>query len=348
MSQQPDGTLASPEAEHPEGYLHSEYSVDPGQTPMRIDRYLALRLEGTSRAFIQKALDDNLVLVNGKPVKASYRIKPLEHIALYQRTPPRDNEVRPEPIPLDIVFEDEHLLIVNKPAGMVVHPGHGHFSGTLINALLYHLQDLPLFQKGDLRPGLAHRIDKDTSGLVAVGKTELAMKRLSQQFLAKSTTRQYIALAWGSFTEDQGTITGNLARDPSNRQRMRTFDDPAIGKSAVTHWRVVERLPFLTLIACQLETGRMHQIRVHMQHANHPLFNDARYGGEQILRGVDTPAYRLFVQQAFSICPRQALHAGTLGLQHPITGEPLHFEVPLPDDMQNLLDYWRQGAIQFI
>lgn len=339
-----DGDMASDATR----FLHSEFSVDPGQTSLRVDKYLADRLENASRTFIQRALDANLVTVDDTPVKSSYRIKPGETVRVYQLTPPRELEILPESIPLDIVYEDEYLLLVNKPAGMVVHPGHGHFSGTLINALLYYFRDLPLFQTGEVRPGLAHRIDKDTSGLLAVGKTEEAMAGLSAQFLAKSASRRYLALAWGLFSEDKGTITGNLARDPANRQRMKVFDDPLIGRSATTHWEVVERFAFVTLLECHLETGRMHQIRVHMQHINHPLFNDARYGGEQILRGVDTAEYRAFVHRAFGACPRQALHAASLTLEHPITGRTLHVEAPLPEDFASLLRLWREEGNAFL
>lgn len=332
----------------PEGlFLNRQLEVDAGQIPLRIDKFLACRMENTSRAFIQKALEEGLIWVNGTPVKASYKVKPGECVEVFQTYEPREVQVLPENIPLDIVYEDDSLLIVNKPAGMVVHPGHGHFSGTLINALLFHLRHLPLFQEGGIRPGLAHRIDKDTSGLLAIGKTEEAMQTLGRQFLDKSTTRTYQALVWGQFKAPEGTIEGNIGRDPSDRQRMRVFPNGEAGKTAITHWRVLEPYTFCTLVECRLETGRMHQIRAHMQYIKHPLFSDARYGGDRVLRGVDTPEYRAFVHRAFQQCPRQALHAQTLGLAHPTSGEWMDFSAPLPEDMATLLALWRTFSADY-
>ncbi len=322
-------------------FLNRELTVDAGQVPLRIDKFLTCRLENTSRAFLQKAMSDGMIWVNGMAVRASYKVKPGDTVAIYQPYAPREIEVLPEEIPLDIVYEDDALLIVNKPAGMVVHPGHGHFSGTLINAILFHLRDLPLFQEGGLRPGLAHRIDKDTSGLLAIGKTEEAMQQLGQQFLAKSTTRTYHALVWGQMKTPTGTIDAHIGRDPSDRQRMRIFPDGETGKNAITHWKTLEPFPFCTLIECKLETGRMHQIRAHMQYIKHPLFNDARYGGDKILRGIDSAEYRTFAHKAFQACPRQALHAHSLGLKHPTTGAWLDFSIDMPKDMQLLLALWR-------
>ncbi|PID90216.1 MAG: RNA pseudouridine synthase [Bacteroidetes bacterium] len=323
-------------------FLVREVPVDPGQSPLRVDRFLVDRLENVSRAFLRRALDRGMVWVSGAPVKASYRVKPGDVVHVYQEEEPREVEVLPEDIPLDVVHEDEDLLVVNKPAGMVVHPGHGHFSGTLINALLFHFRDLPLFQEGGVRPGLAHRIDKDTSGLLAIGKTERAMQSLGQQFLAKSTSRSYLALVWGRFEAEEGTVEGHIGRDPRDRQRQRVFPDGEQGKPAVTHYRVLESYQFASLLECRLETGRMHQIRVHMQHIQHPLFGDARYGGDRVLRGVDTPQYRDFIRRAMLACPRQALHAQSLGLKHPVSGEALSFSVPPPADMQELLTMWRE------
>lgn len=326
----------------PEGcYLHTELVVDAGQTAIRIDRFLAAHLENASRTFVQRAIDAGWVLVNGTPVKASYSIKPGELIDVYQSGRQYDTKIEPEDIPLDIVHDDDDILIVNKPAGMVVHPGHGHFHGTLVNALLYYLRENPLFAEGGIRPGLAHRIDKDTSGLIAIGKSERTLRNLSSQFLNKSAHREYLAFAWGGFNADQGTIAGNLGRDPSNRQRMKVFPDGSQGKAAITHWRVEERFCYLTLLRCELETGRMHQIRAHMQWINHPLFGDARYGGDQILRGVETPEYRQFAQRALAICPRQALHAEKLHLRHPASGQEMEFYAPPPADFSQLLNYWR-------
>lgn len=329
-------------------YLYCEVVADPGQSPLRLDRFLADRLENASRSFIRQKIDEGLVWVNGRMCKASYLVKPSEVVQIYQLQEPRSIEVLPEEIPLEIVYEDADLLIVNKPAGMVVHPGHGHFSGTLVNALLYYLRNEPLFQQGDFRPGLAHRIDKDTSGLLVVGKNEAAMAGLSVQFLRHTAHRTYLALAWGQFKECQGTVDANLARDPSDRQRMRVFTDSEVGKHAITHWCVVRDFTFVTLLECVLETGRMHQIRAHLQYIKHPLFNDARYGGDKLLRGVNTPEYLAFIREAFSVCPRQALHARAIDLTHPITNCPLHFEAPLPEDMQQLLALWEERGMTFL
>lgn len=322
--------------------------ADPGQSPLRLDRFLADRLENASRSFIRQKIDEGLVWVNGRACKASYLVKPNEVVQIYQLQEPRAIEIAPEEIPLDIVYEDADILIVNKPAGMVVHPGHGHFSGTLVNALLYYLRNEPLFQQGDFRPGLAHRIDKDTSGLLVVGKNEPAMAGLSVQFLQHTAHRTYLALAWGQFKECEGTVDANLARDPSDRQRMRVFFDSDVGKHAVTHWRVVKDFTLVTLLECVLETGRMHQIRAHLQYIKHPLFNDARYGGDKVLRGVNTPEYHAFIREAFAICPRQALHARAIDLTHPLTHVPLHFEAPLPADMQQLLTLWEERVATFL
>lgn len=329
-------------------YLYCEVVADPGQSPLRLDRFLADRLENASRSFIRQKIDEGLVWVNGRACKASYLVKPNEVVQIYQLQEPRAIEIAPEEIPLDIVYEDADILIVNKPAGMVVHPGHGHFSGTLVNALLYYLRNEPLFQQGDFRPGLAHRIDKDTSGLLVVGKNEPAMVGLSVQFLQHTAHRTYLALAWGQFKECEGTVDANLARDPSDRQRMRVFLDSDVGKHAVTHWRVVKDFTLVTLLECVLETGRMHQIRAHLQYIKHPLFNDARYGGDKVLRGVNTPEYHAFIREAFAICPRQALHARAIDLTHPITHIPLHFEAPLPADMQQLLTLWEERVATFL
>ena len=329
-------------------YLYCEVVADPGQSPLRLDRFLADRLENASRSFIRQKIDEGLVWVNGRACKASYLVKPNEVVQIYQLQEPRAIEIAPEEIPLDIVYEDADILIVNKPAGMVVHPGHGHFSGTLVNALLYYLRNEPLFQQGDFRPGLAHRIDKDTSGLLVVGKNESAMAGLSVQFLQHTAHRTYLALAWGQFKECEGTVDANLARDPSDRQRMRVFLDSDVGKHAVTHWRLVKDFTLVTLLECVLETGRMHQIRAHLQYIKHPLFNDARYGGDKVLRGVNTPEYHAFIREAFAICPRQALHARAIDLTHPLTHVPLHFEAPLPADMQQLLTLWEERVATFL
>ena len=328
---------AGPQSRH----LFTTLVIDAGQLATRLDRYLASRLEGASRTFIQKTIGDGMVHVNGALPKPSYCVQPGDVLEIYRAGEAPAPEILPEDIALDIVYEDDSMLVVNKPAGMVVHPGHGHFSGTLVNALMYHLREVPLFQAGGIRPGLAHRIDKDTSGLLAVGKTERAMRALSMQFFHKTASRAYLALVWGRMEGDEGTIDKYVGRDPSDRQRMCVFSNDTQGKRAVTHWRRVESLAYTTLIDCRLETGRMHQIRVHMQSVKHPLFNDTRYGGDRILRGVDTSQYRNFVQHAFSICPRQALHAYELTVQHPVTGECLRLTAPMPADMAALLEYLR-------
>ena len=327
-------------------YLYTEILVDPGQTPLRLDRFLVTRLENVSRSFLQQKISEGLVWICGKPVRASYLVRPGERIQIFQREEPRDFEVLPEEIPIEVVYEDEDLLVINKPAGMVVHPGHGHFSGTLVNALLYYLRDEPLFQQGGMRPGLAHRIDKDTSGLLVVGKNEAAMSALGSQFLHHTAHRTYVALVWGRFAEKQGTVRTNLARDPADRQRMKVFLDPEVGKEAITHWKVIEDYTVFSWIECSLETGRMHQIRVHMQYLKHPLFNDARYGGDRVLRGVEKPAYHAIMQRAFAQCPRQALHARAIDLLHPRTGMPLHLDAPLPEDMTGLLALLEKGEVE--
>ena len=327
-------------------YLYTEIAVDPGQTPLRLDRFLVDRLENVSRSFLQQKISEGLVQIAGRPVRASYQVNPGELIQIFQREEPRTIEVLPEEIPLEIVYEDADILVVNKQAGMVVHPGHGHFSGTLVNALLYYLRAEPLFQQGGVRPGLAHRIDKDTSGLLVVGKNEAAMSALGTQFLHHTAHRTYVALAWGRFTEPAGTVTTQLARDPADRQRMKVFLDPEVGKSAVTHWRLLEDYTVFSWLECQLETGRMHQIRVHMQYLKHPLFNDARYGGDKILRGVETANYHALMQRLFAQCPRQALHARAIDFLHPRTGAPLHLEAPLPADMAGLLAMLEAGEVE--
>lgn len=323
-----------------ERYLIREIVVDEGQSALRIDKLLASKLEGASRSFIQKALEAEMVTIGGRSLKPSYRVKPGEVISIYQPYEPRSAEVLPEEIPLDVVYEDEYMLVVNKPAGMVVHPGHGHFSGTLVNALLYYFQDLPLFQQGGVRPGLAHRIDKDTSGLIAIGKTEEAMSQLGIIFQKHLAHRRYEALVWGRFDGEEGTIEGNVGRDPANRQRMKVFEDGSAGKEAITHWRLERDYTFVSLVQCQLETGRMHQIRAHMAHEGHPLFGDGRYGGDTVLRGVRTGEYMQFVAACMASCPRQALHAGCLEMPHPISGVPMHFQAPRPADFAELLRRW--------
>lgn len=322
-------------------YEHVRIVVDKGQTMMRVDKYLFERIVNASRNRIQKAADAGYVRVNDKPVKSSYKVKPLDVITLMMDRPRYDNDIVPEDIPLDIVYEDDALMVINKPAGLVVHPGHGNYHGTLVNAIAWHLKDHPDYDANDPQVGLVHRIDKDTSGLLVVAKTPDAKTNLGLQFFNKTTRRRYQALVWGIVDEESGTIVGNIARNPKDRMQMAVFADPEIGKHAVTHYRVLERIGYVTLVECMLETGRTHQIRVHMKHIGHILFNDERYGGHEILKGTHYNKYKQFVKNCFDTCPRQALHAMTLGFQHPVSGEDMDFNAPLPQDMTRLLDKWR-------
>ncbi len=321
-------------------YEHAAVKVDKGQTTMRIDKFLSLRLENCSRNRIQTAVDEGNVFVNGERVKASYKVKPLDNISIRMEYPKYDSALTPEDIPIDIMYEDDDVIVVNKEAGMVVHPGHGNYSGTLVNALTFHLKDNPMFQSGDQRPGLVHRIDKNTSGILVVGKNERACNALAKQFFDHTTKRRYVALVWGNFDEDEGTITGNIGRNPRNRHQMYVFADGSEGKHAVTHYRVLKRYGYVTLVECRLETGRTHQIRVHMQYIGHPLFNDERYGGNKILKGTTFSKYRQFIENCFELMPRHALHARMLGFVHPTTGREMVFESPLPADFQAVLAKW--------
>ena len=326
--------------EENEMYEHYRLTVDPGQSAIRIDKFLANRIDNASRSRIQAAAEAGNILVDEKPVKANYKVKPNEEIRIVMDYPRRELKIIPEEIPLDIVFEDDQLIVINKPPGLVVHPGHGNYTGTLVNALAWYFKDLPLFNKEDPRPGLVHRIDKDTSGLMVVAKTEQAKNKLSAQFYEKTTERRYQALVWGSLKEDSGTITGHIGRSLKNRQVFMVFPEADYGKHAVTHYNILKRIGYVSLVECQLETGRTHQIRVHMKYINHPLFNDATYGGDKILRGTTFSKYRQFVQNCFNLLPRQALHAKTLGFLHPQTGEKMLFDSELPDDMRIVVEKW--------
>lgn len=325
----------------PEMYEHHRIEAENGQNLLRVDKFLMTRLPNASRTKIQEAANAGNIRVNGNPVKSSYKVKPRDIVTVMMAYPRREIEIIPEDIPLDIVYEDEALLVVNKPAGMVVHPSYGHYSGTLVNALAWHLRGNPLFDAADPRPGLVHRIDKDTSGLLVVAKTEKAKNHLAAQFFHKTSSRRYIAVCWGNLESETGTITGNIGRSLANRKVMACFPDGSHGKPAVTHWRVLERLGYVNVVECILETGRTHQIRAHFKHIRHPLFNDKDYGGDEILKGTTFAKYRQFVQNCFDTCPRQALHAKTLGFDHPLTGERLSFDSPLPDDMRRLIEKWR-------
>lgn len=322
-------------------YEHFRIVVDKGQEPLRVDKYMFERLKHSSRNRIQKAADAGFVHVNDQPVKSNYKVRPLDVITLMLDAPQHDHTIEAEDIPLDIVYEDTDLMVVNKAPGMVVHPGAGNFHGTLINAVAWHLKDLTSFDANDPAVGLVHRIDKDTSGLLVVAKTPVAKTKLGLQFFNKTTHRSYNALVWGNFNEEEGRIEGNIGRDPRDRLRMNVFPpDSEIGKSAVTHYRILERFGYVTLVECILETGRTHQIRAHMKHIGHPLFGDERYGGTEILRGQRSSTYKAFIQNCFKVCNRQALHAKTLGFVHPTTGRQMDFTSDLPNDMQQLLNKW--------
>lgn len=327
--------------EQQELFEHFRFVVDPGQSMLRIDKYLTARMEGASRTRIQGAADAGNILVNNVPVKPSYRVKPSDIIQIVLPNPPREIELVPEDIPLNIVYEDDHLIVINKEPGMVVHPGYGNYTGTLVNALMWHLRDNPLFSSGDQRPGLVHRIDKNTSGLLVIAKSELAHNRLAKQFFDRTTDRKYLALVWGVPKPAEGTITGNIGRNPKDRKVMHVFADGSEGKHAVTHYSLIEDLGYISLIECRLETGRTHQIRVHMSYAGHPLFNDEEYGGDRILRGTTFTKYQQFVRNCFTLLPRQALHAKTLGFTHPATGKRLSFDSEMPADMAGLIEKWR-------
>ncbi len=326
-----------------DGALFEHYNivVDPGQTLLRIDKFLSNRLMNATRSRLQMAADEGKILVNKISVKSSYKVKPGDEISIVMDYPRRELKIIPENIPLNIVYEDDSVIVLNKPAGLVVHPGHGNYSGTLVNALAYHFKELPLFNSDDPRPGLIHRIDKNTSGLLVVAKTTEAKVKLSLQFFEKTTKRRYVALVWGDLKENEGTITGNIGRSLKNRQVFTVFPEGEHGKHAVTHYKVIERLGYVNLVECRLETGRTHQIRVHMKHIGHPLFNDDNYGGDQILKGTTFTKYRQFVSNCFAMIPRQALHAKMLGFVHPATGEEMIFESELPEDLANVIDKWR-------
>lgn len=336
--------LSGEEAASDAMYEHFRFVADKGQTLLRVDKFLVDRMMGATRNRIQLAADAGCIRVNDKPVKSNYRVKPFDIVTLVLDRPRRELEIIPEDIPLNIVYEDDDLMVVNKPAGLVVHPGHGNYTGTLVNALAWYLKDDPLYDPEDPQVGLVHRIDKDTSGLLLIAKRPEAKTHLSLQFFNKTTQRRYLALVWGNVKENEGRIEGNIGRDPRDRMQMTVFPEGDQGKTAVTHYRVVERLGYTTLVECRLETGRTHQIRVHMKYIGHVLFNDERYGGHEILKGTKFTKYKQFVLNGFALCPRQALHAKTLGFIHPTTGEEMYFDSELPDDMSQLIEKWRVYA----
>lgn len=328
------------EDEEQDLFEHFNIVVDKGQSLLRIDKFLMHRIENASRNRIQNAIDAGNVLVNKQQIKASYKVKPLDEISIVYAQPPRDTEVYPEDIAIDIVYEDDDLLVVNKPAGMVVHPGFNNYSGTLVNALAFHFEKLPTLPGNDGRPGLVHRIDKDTSGLLLISKNEITMTKLAKQFFDHSITRKYVALAWGDI-ENDGRIEGYIGRSLKNRIIQEVYDDEEKGKWSVTNYKVLERLNYVTLVSCQLETGRTHQIRAHMKHIGHPLFSDATYGGDKILKGTTFTKYKQFVANCFDLMPRQALHAQILGFVHPTTQKYMEFEAPIPADFESVLTKWR-------
>jgi len=322
-------------------YEHFRFEAQKGQQPLRVDKYLMNYIENATRSKIQKAAKDGNIYVNDIPVKSNYKVKPLDVVTVMFEHPPYEFLLVPEDIPIDVVYEDDDVLVVNKPAGMVVHPGHGNYSGTLINALTFHFENLP--NNSSNRPGLVHRIDKDTSGLLVVAKTEEAMTHLAKQFFNKTTEREYVALVWGDVNNEEGTIEGNIGRHPKNRLQNTVFvdDEAEKGKPAVTHYKVIERLGYVTLLSCRLETGRTHQIRVHLKYIGHTLFNDERYGGDRILKGTSFSKYKQFVDNCFKVLPRQALHAKSLGFTHPTTGEFMRFTSEVPEDITKCLEKWK-------
>ncbi len=320
-------------------FEHYSFKAARGQKPLRVDKFLMNLIENATRNKIQQAAKEGHIWVNDGIVKQNYKVKPGDEVKVLFEHPPYEFLLVPEDIPLDIVYEDDVLLVVNKPAGMVVHPGHGNYSGTLINALLFHIDNLPV--NSNERPGLVHRIDKDTSGLLVIAKTEAAMSHLARQFYEKTSEREYIALVWGNVEADSGTVEGAIGRNPKNRLQMQVFPEGEQGKDAVTHYRVLERFGYVTLVACTLETGRTHQIRVHMKYIGHTLFNDERYGGDRILKGTSFTKYKQFVENAFKLLPRQALHARTLGFVHPVSGKMMRFNAELPPDMAECIEKWR-------
>ncbi len=330
--------------EGPQLHEHFRFTADKGQSFLRVDKFLSDRMPGSSRNRIQLAADAGCIHVNNVPVKSNYRVKPLDEVSILMDRPRRELEIIPEDIPLNIVYEDDVLMVINKPPGLVVHPAHGNYTGTLVNALAWYLRDDPIYDPSDPQLGLVHRIDKETSGLLVVAKTPEAKSHLSMQFFYKTTKREYQALVWGIVQEEQGRIEGNIGRDPQNRMLMRVFPEGDMGKTAVTHYKVMERLGYVTRVKCRLETGRTHQIRVHMKYIGHILFNDKRYGGDEILKGTRFTKYKQFVYNCFDICPRHALHAKTLGFVHPVTGEEMDFDSEIPYDMSQLIDKWRTYA----
>ncbi|MEX1188550.1 MAG: RluA family pseudouridine synthase [Bacteroidia bacterium] len=331
---------ADSEEEEQDLFEHFKITATSGQEMLRIDKFLQNRMEKISRSRIQTAADAGNIHVNGKPVKSNYKVKPLDQIAVVFAYPPRDREIKPEKIHIDIVYEDAEVIVINKHAGLVVHPGYGNYSGTLVNALMYHFQHLDLFNTNHPRPGLVHRLDKNTSGIMVLAKNEYAMTHLARQFFERTTKRTYVALVWGDLKEDEGTVTGHIGRDLRDRKKFTVYPDGELGKHAITHYKVLQRFSYVTLVQCRLETGRTHQIRVHMKYIGHPLFNDEMYGGDKILKGTTFSNYKQFVNNCFDVIPRHALHAKSLGFVHPVTKKEMLFDSDLPSDFIQVLDKW--------
>ena len=321
-------------------YVHHSFTADKGQNPLRVDKFLFNFLEDTSRSRIQKAADAESIHVNGLPVKSNYKVKAGDTVELVLADPPRDTEIIPENIPLDLLYRDEHVIVVNKEAGLVCHPGHGNYTGTLVHALAYLAENLPIGTSGEERPGLVHRLDKNTTGVMVVAASELAMSHLAKQFYDRTTQREYIAIVWGNVKEDEGTITGHIGRSLSDRLQMAVFEDGSEGKHAVTQYKVLQRFGYVTVVSCKLETGRTHQIRVHMKYIGHPLFHDLEYGGDSILKGTTNSKYKKFIENCFALLPGQALHAKTLGFQHPEKKEQIQLTSELPEGFAAVLEKW--------
>jgi 23S rRNA pseudouridine1911/1915/1917 synthase len=341
--------LPGEEQEDRELYEHHRFTINKGQAPLRIDKFLTNHIENATRTKVQAAAEAGCIHANGKPVKSNYKVKPGDLITVMLPDPPREIELIPQDIPIRILFEDDDIIIIDKDAGMVVHPGYGNYTGTLMNALVHHFRNLPVSKtqkvESELRPGLVHRIDKNTSGILVIAKNELSMTKMAKKFFDRDIDRTYAALVWGDLKEDKGTIKGNIGRSLKDRKKMAVFPNGDHGKNAVTHWKVLERFGYVTLIECKLETGRTHQIRVHMEYFGHPLFNDDRYGGDRILKGTTFTKYKQFVQNCFELLPRHALHAKSLGFTHPSTGEYISFQSDLPADMKAVLEKWRNYAV---
>lgn len=327
----------SEENDRDELYVHHRFEADKGQNPLRVDKFLLNFLFDTSRNRIQKAADAGAVHVNQKPVKSNYKVKAGDVVELVLADPPRDTHIHPENLDLDVLYRDEHVMVINKPAGLVCHPGHGNYTGTLVHGLAYLAENLPVGKQGEERPGLVHRLDKNTSGVMVAAASELGMSSLAKQFFDRTTSREYVAIVWGDVTEDEGTIEGHIGRSLKDRLQMAVFPDGSEGKHAVTHYKVLQRFGYVTVVSCKLETGRTHQIRAHMRYLGHPLFNDERYGGDKILKGTSFSKYRQFIMNCFAACPRHALHAKSLGFTHPNTGEPMRFETVIPEDMMEVI-----------